>query len=216
MMRQAAVSETLMVPGMRWTLPPLILHPFAHGDDTKELEEVCRASISRDGLPASEIPGGTLEALSLSRRYRELCMLYHIGKDLMRWMGQCKEVIDRDPVLSGAGLGLVSVATLLVENPPARVLQKFRMWGVQNCHQILSRALALQVIFNSLPAFEMLTPHFVRNYHRFADQVFGCWQQVEPFGRIHSINFDFELYSSSEYSRILEAEWGLSDTQATA
>ncbi len=55
---------------------------------------------------------------------------------------------------------------------------------------------------------EVLSDEFVRNYYRFADQVFQVKQDERPFTGVTSRDFHFELYSSGEYSRMLERSWG--------
>ncbi len=70
--------------------------------------------------------------------------------------------------------------------------------------------LGLHGVFQSPPQPDTLTREFVRYYHRFADHLFACRQQLFPFTRLHSFNFEFDLYTSAEYSRMLEQEWGAS------
>ena len=46
------------------------------------------------------------------------------------------------------------------------------------------------------------------NYFRFADQIFQIKQSECDFTPLSSRDFHFELYSSGEYSRMLERSWG--------
>ena len=54
---------------------------------------------------------------------------------------------------------------------------------------------------------EMLAEEFVRNYYRYADQIFQGHQSQTPHADLNGMGFDFEIYASSEYSRMLEREW---------
>ena len=54
---------------------------------------------------------------------------------------------------------------------------------------------------------ETLSREFVRNYYRYVDQVFQVRQSEVAFTDISSRGLDFEIYASSEYSRMLECEW---------
>ena len=59
-----------------------------------------------------------------------------------------------------------------------------------------------------VPLAETLSDDFLRNYHRFADHLFACTERLEPFALIHAANFQFDLYGSGEFSRILAEQWG--------
>ena len=52
-----------------------------------------------------------------------------------------------------------------------------------------------------------LTDEFVRNYYRYADQLFLSRQGQVAFTGIEDLGFEFEIYASGEYSKMLEREW---------
>jgi hypothetical protein len=192
----------------RRKLPPLILHPFADAAGPVKLAEGSRAGLALSGiLPAEERDAEMLERQLVEGRYCELSMLFYLGKDLLRWMDQCAEALER---AEGAGEGTraESFAALLIDDPPAGVAEKLRGWGVYEHQTIFARALGLHAVFDSLPAPSDLSRDFVRHYHRFADQMFACRQQLFPFTPASSTEFDFEIYASNEYSQMLEREWG--------
>jgi hypothetical protein len=58
------------------------------------------------------------------------------------------------------------------------------------------------------PPREVLSDEFVRSYFRFADQIFQSKQSECDFTPLSARDFHFELYSSGEYSRMLERSWG--------
>jgi hypothetical protein len=192
----------------RAKLPPLILHPFADAAGPVKLAEGSRAGLALSGiLPSEAEDAELLERKLLEGRYCELSMLFYLGKDLLRWMEQCAEALQR---ANGAGEGLraESFGALLIDDPPAAVAEKLRAWGVHEHKTIFSRALGLHTVFEALPERTQLSPDFVRHYHHFADQMFACRRQLFPFTPACSGEFDFELYASNEYSRMLEREWG--------
>ena len=76
---------------------------------------------------------------------------------------------------------------------------------------IFSRAIGLNALFIQPPAFDGLAEEFLRSYHRYADFLYQCYIQSEPHRIIASQNFNFELYASGEYSRMLETEWGTNE-----
>lgn len=191
-----------------WKLPPLILHPFSDAHGPTKLVESSRASLMLQGLmPNQHFTVEQLDQKLLDGRYCEVRMLYYVGKDLIRWIEQCMEVVERDPALEGSGVVAQSFAAMLVEDPPGRVKDKLRKWGVADYKAIFSRALGLNSLFADVPDRDLLAHDFIRNYYRFADQLFMCRQSLSSFTRISSSNFEFDLYASGEYSKILEREW---------
>ncbi len=134
-------------------------------------------------------------------------MLFYVGKDLARWIEQCVEFVNRKRDEIDAGITHQSFATLLVQDAPASVQAKLRKWGVGDYRAIFSRALGLQCLFADAPGREVLSDDFVRNYYRYADQMFAMKQGEAEFSLIASRDFKFELYSSGEYSRMLERFW---------
>jgi hypothetical protein len=94
-----------------------------------------------------------------------------------------------------------------VQNPPAEVSSKLKKWGVSNHKSIFSRALGLNVILADMPPQEVFSPDFLRNYHRYADQMFHTHLGQAPFADPETLGFDFEIFASGEYSRMLEKGW---------
>jgi hypothetical protein len=191
-----------------WTLPPLILHPFNENVSPQTLLENSRAALMLSGL--TEGDGSDPEVLRrklLAGRYAEIRMLFFLGKDLLRWIGQCLEFAHRIPELEQASLTAQSFARLLTEGPPDRVKEKLQRWGVVDYSAIFSRALALNALFVVPPAFDTLSEEFLHHGNRFADQLFRCYLELEPHRVLAAANFDFELYASGEYVKLLESEW---------
>jgi hypothetical protein len=52
-----------------------------------------------------------------------------------------------------------------------------------------------------------VSEEFLRNYHRYADALYRCYVESQPHRLIGCRNFQFDLYASGEYSRLLESEW---------
>lgn len=190
-----------------WKLPPLILHPFADTAGPDKLVESSRASLMLQGLLPSDQTKAELDRRLLDGRYCEIRMLFYVGKDLLRWIEQCMEIVPRDEALKNAGLCYQSFAALLVEDPPLPVKEKLKKWGVADYKSIFSRALGLNAVFHEVPERHKLTEEFIRHYYRYADQLFACRQLLWSFGEIQPRHFDFELFASGEYSRMLEREW---------
>lgn len=198
--------------------PPLILHPFADSSGPGKLAESTRASLMIQGL----LPPGERNRLELDRalldgRYQEIRMLFYVGRDLLRWIGQCMEHVERTPELREQGISAQSFAAHIVEQPPPMVEAKLKKWGVADYRAIFTRALGLNAVFTEVPPREVLGDEFVRNYYRYADQMFACKQAQGGFSDIADAGFDYEIYASGEYSRMLERQWAeqaLSDTPA--
>jgi hypothetical protein len=192
-----------------WELPPLILHPFSNERGPNTLLEGSKAALMLAGL----LPGEGQEEDELRRkllisRYTEIRMLYFVGKDLLRWVGQCMEMVSRAKELGSAGIREQSFATLLVYHTPPSVLQKLHQWGVANPQSVFSRAFGIATIFRDVPLIECLSDSLLLHYHIFADHLFVCTQHLTKFAEITPANFRFELYASAEYSRLLEKQWG--------
>lgn len=189
-------------------LPPLILHPFAESNGPDKLVESSRASLMLQGLlPSGDLTKEDLDKRLLDGRYCEIRMLFYVGKDLLRWIEQCLEVVDRNDDLKKAGLCYQAFAAILVEDPPRLVKEKLKKWGVADYKSIFSRALGLNAIFADAPERHHLNPEFIRHYYRYADQLFASRQLLWSFGDLQPKHFDFDLYASGEYSRMLEREW---------
>jgi hypothetical protein len=192
-----------------WSLPPLILHPFNERVPPSSLLENSKAALMLSGLiPNDGTEEDTLQNRLLNGRYSELRMLYYLGKDVCRWIGQCQEFAQRQPELADADLAPQSFAGLLTAEPPENVRQKLVGWGVADYVSIFARAIGLNSVFAEPPPLSLLNPAFLRNYHRCADYLFRCYMEMQPHRGLHNANFQFELYASGEYSKILETEWG--------
>lgn len=189
-------------------LPPLILHPFADQSGPPKVLQSSRASLMLQGLlPSGQQTPEDLERALLEGRYQEIRMLFYVGKDVLRWIEQCMEHVSRDPELRTSAFQPQSFAAYLVQNPPAEVVSKLKKWGVSNHKSIFSRALGLNVILADMPSQEMFAPDFLRHYHRYADQMFHCHLGQTPFADPEQLGFEFEIFASGEYSRMLERGW---------
>ncbi|MFN0172264.1 MAG: hypothetical protein ACKV22_38165 [Bryobacteraceae bacterium] len=192
----------------QWELPPLILHPFSDQSGPTKLLESSRASLMLNGmLPFDDSSKEELTQRLLEGRLCEIRMLFFVGKDLFRWIQQCVEFVERDTTLAGLGIRGESFADLLIQDPPANVQTKLRRWGVLDYRSIFSRAMGLNAVFSDPPDPNTLTLEFIRHYYRYADHLFSCRQQLQPFTPVTSANFAFEIYASGEYSRMLEESW---------
>jgi hypothetical protein len=189
-------------------LPPLILHPFSDNASPNKLVQSSRASLMLQGLlPNEEFSVEQLENTIVEGRFCEIRMLYYVGRDVLRWVEQCVEIVTRDTDLRRVGIHAPSFTTLLVEDAPEAIRDKLRRWGVQDYASIFARAVGLNAIFAELPECRHLTPEFIRNYHSFADRLYGAWCDMYSWRHIRPEDFPFELYASSEYSRMLAREW---------
>lgn len=210
-MRLTTMALADIDPNLRWKLPPLILSPFAESSGPEKLVAGSRASLMLQGLiPSEELSAEELTARLLDGRYSEMMMLFYVGKDLLRWGAQSMEFAERTPPLRDRGIRAESFIALLIEDTPEPVARKLRNWGVFEYRNIFSRAVGLHAAFQEAPDPRWLAPDFLRHYHRFADHLFACSQQLHPFAGLRAINFDFDLYASGEYSKKLEQEWGAS------
>ncbi len=189
-------------------LPPLILHPFADSNGPHKLVESSRASLMLQGLlPTGDQSSEDLERTLLEGRYQEIRMLFYVGRDILRWVGQCVEHVQRFPEFQATRFCPQSFASHLVQNPPAEVSTKLKKWGVADHKSIFSRALGLNILFAEMPPQEAFSPEFLRNYHRYADQMLHTYLGQTHFADSAFMGFDFEIFASGEYSRMLEQEW---------
>lgn len=191
----------------RWELPPLILHPFSDQSGPGKLLESSRASLMLSGMMPTESDEDELTRRLLDGRLCEIRMLFFVGKDITRWMSHCLEFVGTQPDMDAAGIREQSFADLLVSDPPSKVKEKLRGWGVLDYRSIFSRAVALNTVFSAPPDAEQVSPDFVRHYYRYADHLFICRQNMQPYTPLTAENFHFEIYASGEYSRMLEQAW---------
>jgi hypothetical protein len=194
--------------GTAFKLPPLILHPFSDSEGPGRLVESSRASLMLQGLlPSGELTPDDLDRKLLDGRYCEIRMLFYVGRDLVRWIDQCLELIGRDLGLRNNGIQFQSFAAMLVDDPPQLVRDKLCRWGVADYKHIFSRAIGLNSVFNNPPARDDLSSEFIRHYYRFADQMYRCLLGIHTYTEIGCREFTFDLYASGEYTRLLEREW---------
>jgi len=191
-----------------YTLPPLILHPFSDASGPSRLVESSRASLMLQGLlPSGDLAATELERRLLDGRYCELRMLFYVGRDLIRWIEQCMEYADTDDDLRPRELKFQSFAVYLVEHTPPKVVTKLKAWGVADYKAIFMRAIGLNCVYAEVPDRLQLSDEFVRHYYRYADHMYFCRQQATVFPSLDPSEFNFELFASGEYTRMLEKEW---------
>src|SRR6202165_1579363 len=135
-----------------YTLPPLILHPFAEPTGQNKLFESWRANLMMQGLlPPGEHSPQDLDKALLDGRYSEVRMLFYVGKDLIRWIDQSLDFCERQPELKEAGIRYQRFAALLVDHSPSTVQAKLRKWGVGDFRSIFTRALGLNAMLADIP-----------------------------------------------------------------
>jgi hypothetical protein len=193
-----------------WELPPLILHPFNERIPPSALLENSKAALMLSGMiPSDGTDPADLKRRLMSGRYSEMRMLFFLGKDVMRWIDQCRELAGRESDLSSVGdLRAQSFAGLLTASPPEPVKEKLIRWGVADYVSIFARAIGMNAAFSEPPPSDLLSEEFLRNYHRYSDHLYRCYMESQPHRLIGPANFRFELYASGEYSRMLESQWG--------
>jgi hypothetical protein len=189
-------------------LPPLILHPFSDNASPNKLVQSSRASLMLQGLlPNDEYSVEQLEKTIVEGRFCEIRMLYYVGRDVLRWVDQCLEVVTREPEMRRERIQPPSFTTLLIQDAPEAIREKLTRWGVQDYASIFSRAVGLNSVFAELPEPNQITVEFMKNYHSYADRLYSAWCDLHSWQQIRPEDFPFELYASSEYSRLLAREW---------
>src|SRR4029077_14540362 len=123
------MSETTQTPvalgDAIWELPPLILHPFSNDRGPNMLIEGSKAALMLAGLlPGQGEDQDELRRKLLVSRYAEVRMLYFVGKDLLRWIGQCMDLVTRTEELGKLNIREQSFAALLIYRAPAGVVEK--------------------------------------------------------------------------------------------
>lgn len=187
-------------------IPPLILHPFSGGGESSDPLEGVRASLALQGLIASDDEESVLFRRMLAGRYQEVRMLVFLGKDIFRWLRQCVESVNSGEN-GDSRIVEQSFAALIVEDPPDAVKRKLEAWGVTDRRAVFSRAIGIHSLFQDPPPAESLSPVFLKNYHRYADHAYICFQHLQAFLPLESKRFPFEIYASEEYARILSDQW---------
>jgi hypothetical protein len=191
-----------------WTLPPLILHPFAPENGPDKLLEGSKAQLMLQGLiPRGDVDLEDLRRIVLAGRYQEIRMLYFLGKDILRWAEQCVDFVKRQPLLQDMGIRDQSFSSLLVESPPEALTEKMAAWGISDRRSIFLRAIGLNVLFTEPPKMELLSTLFLQSYQRFSDYFFVCYQNLSPFAPLDASKFLFEIYASEDYARKLAEGW---------
>ena len=204
-------SSVLTLGREVWELPPLILHPFNERVPPASLLDSSKAALMLSGLVASDgSDPDDLRRRLLAGRYAEVRMLFFLGKDVLRWVGQCREFVEHTPALDGLEIRAQSFAGLLTSDPPEPVKSKLVAWGVADYAAIFARGMGLHALFAAPPSFELLSAEFLGSYHRYADALYRSYLDSQPHAAIGCSNFHFDLYASGEYSRMLETEWGAS------
>jgi hypothetical protein len=205
----SSFSPTSSVVETVWQMPPLILHPFNERVSPGTLLENSKAALMLSGLiPSEGIDHDELKRRLLTGRHCEIRMLFFLGKDILRWIGQCLEIVERVPELKSTGIKRQSFAGLLAVAPPVPVREKLIRWGVADYPAVFARAIGLNALFAEPPDFSMLAEDFLRHYHSAASLLYQAFMESEPHRAISAKNFPFDLYASGEYTKMLETEWG--------
>jgi hypothetical protein len=187
-------------------LPPLILYPFGGDSGTAQLLEGSRAAIALQEATLENPHYADIQKRVMLGRYQEIRMLLFLGKDIFRWIDQCLDQMNRS---GDAGLrtNAQCFSALVVDSPPATVRAKLEGWGVTDRRAVFSRAIGIRCLFEEPPGIDTLSPMFLENYHRFADYAYICFQQMKAYQPMDGNRFDFQIYASEEYSRLLSEQW---------
>src|SRR5260370_5278742 len=169
-----------------------MLNQFAEVSGSERLLERSRERLVLQGL----LPGGAntpedLERKVLEGRYCEIRMLFYVGLDVVRWVDQCMDTVERSREMFPAGVTRQSFIAMLVQNPPGLVQHKLRKWGVADYRAIFSRSIGLNSMFPTLPARDTLSDDFLRNYFRFADQLYTMVLGQSTYKTIDPSKFEF-------------------------
>jgi len=193
-----------------WQMPPLILHPFNERVSPGTLMENSKAALMLSGLiPSEGIDREELKRRLLTGRHSEIRMLYFLGKDVFRWIGQCMEIAERTPELESTSVKRQSFAGLLTASPPEPVREKLIRWGVADYPAVFARAIGLNTLFAEPPEFQALAEDFLRHYHSTAGLLYRSFIDAEPHRKIDGKHFQFDLYASGEYTKMLETQWSV-------
>ncbi len=204
-------------------LPPLILHPFADANGPNKLAESSRASLKLQGLlPQGEASREDLDRSLLDGRYSEMRMLYYVGKDLMRWIEQCLEFVAHNRAELPSGIAYQSFAALLIQGIGHRVSKLCRAADSGSARQYRSQAAevgrgGLQVHLHARARITMpfrQRPGSGNSLRRLCAELLQIRRsdvlrqaRERDFTPLATKDCGFELYSSGEYSRLLERAW---------
>lgn len=193
-------------------LPHLILHPFGGASGTEQLLEGSRAAIDLQEASIANPKYADIQQRVMLGRYQEIRMLLFLGKDIFRWIDQCLEHVQRSGDV-GVRTNAQCFSALIVDAPPEPVRIKLEEWGVSDRRAVFSRAIGIRCLFEEPPEIGMLSPMFLENYHRFADYAYVCFQQMKPYQPVDGTQFDFRIFASEEYSRMLAEQWQAQESQ---
>ncbi len=188
------------------TLPPLILHPFGGDTSTAQLLEGSRAAIALQEASLSNPQYADIQQRVILGRFQEVRMLLFLGKDIFRWIDQCMDQMERSGNI-GLRINAQCFSGLIVDSPPESVKKKLEDWGVSDRRAVFSRAIGIRCLFEEPPDIDMLSPMFLEHYHHFADYSYICFQQMKSWQPLDGGSFDFPIYASEEYSRLLSEQW---------
>ncbi len=194
----------------RHILPPLILHPFTDSATSLKLLESAKAAAQMmSDVSEWQTQAEQLRDRLLEGRYAELRMLFFVGKDVFRWLNQCVDFSERSEALRGRGFAEQSFAEFLILETPPDVDAKLRRWGVTDYARIFTRSIGICSQFLEPPPRRLLSPEYLKGYHRFADHSYTCWKDSLKFSEASPSEFVFSLYASGEYSKLLEEQWSV-------
>jgi hypothetical protein len=202
------MSSEISALRAKHVLPPLILHPFTDAAGSSQVLQSAKSAAEAllDG-DETVSQAEQLRQRLLAGRYAEFRMLFFVGKDVFRWLGQCMDYGRREDSLKARNLVEQSFAEFLIARTPADVESKLRRWGVADFTRIFGRAIGIHVQFSEPPPQELLSAEYLQRYFRFADYAYTCWKDSAQFPVLSAGEFSFSLYASGEYSRILEEQW---------
>ncbi len=168
--------------------------------------EGSRAAIALQEASLSNPHYADIQQRVILGRYQEIRMLLFLGKDIFRWIDQCLDQMERSGDI-GLRTNAQCFSAMVVDAPPEAVRRKLEEWGVNDRRAVFSRAIGIWCLFGEPPPIETLSPMFLEHYHRFADYAYICFQQMKAYQPMDGAAFDFEIYASDEYSRMLSQQW---------
>ena len=133
-------------------------------------------------------------------------MLFYLRKDVCRWLDQCVDTCGRAETLETA-IPAQSFAQLVIDQTPPEAEEKLRDWGVIGYSRIFSRSIGIFNQFRGPPDASMLQREYLRYYCRYADFGYAAWRELNRALQLEAAHFPFPLYTSDEYTRMLEEQW---------